>query len=358
MFLKSMPRYFRSRLSNRILDESISVDQVEGIPLPEIVALLRLKLHHDMETVMHKRNERLQRAIRTTTIKESDNIIGFDTSSWIIARRAQQLGKPFFLDQSIAHPREKMSLFKALREQFPSWGEDIPMKEELFMKEEDSEHKLAHCIVVASSFTRNSLIKQGVSSDKIKLNPYGVGEEFFSKKEKSSREKVRFVYMGTLGARKGLPFLMEAWMKHKLYNKAELWLAGPASEYVQGQVAQTPGMNYRGRLSHKDIPGLLKECDCLLFPTFFEGFGQVILEAMAAGLSVITTEAAAGPDIIEDGVDGWLVQSGDVDGIARAIEKMCSDSTLSYAMGKLAQEKARSFTWDAYGDRWKKILKH
>ena len=68
-----------------------------------------------METVLHNRNELFQRRIKSKLIERADQVIGFDTSSWILAERAGKLNKPFFLDQSIGHPIEKDSLFSILR---------------------------------------------------------------------------------------------------------------------------------------------------------------------------------------------------------------------------------------------------
>lgn len=310
-----------------------------------------------MEKSLAQRNEAFQKKISDGVLLDSDKIVGFDTSSWIVADRAKKLQRPFFLDQSIAHPRQKFEVFASLRHQYPKWDQDIPEKGNEHIELEEKEYDLAHRIVAASNFTRDGLIRQGIPAEKILLNPYGVSGNFFRKKERPVMgDKVRFIYLGTLGARKGLPVLLDAWMDNHLYSKAELWLAGPASDYAKESVSQIPGIMYKGRLPYSEIPGLLDASHCLVFPSFFEGFGQVILEAMAAGLPVITTEATAGPDIIENGVDGFIIQSGDKSALGKAMLQFIEDPQGCYAIGQRAQEKAMAFSWDAYGDRWNKIL--
>ena len=356
-WLKNTPRFLKARISNRILDKSITANQIEIIPLPELTALYRLFRKHDMETVLHNRNELFQRRIKSKLIERADQVIGFDTSSWILAERAGKLNKPFFLDQSIGHPIEKDSIFSILRQHYPEWKEDIPQKEISLVRQEEEEHQLSTRIIVASMFTKNSLVKNGVPANKIILNPYGIGQEFFRKKGQTRQKgKIRFVYLGTLGARKGLPFLIETWMENELFKKAELWLAGPGSDFAITTVANTPGLTYKGRVSYSQIPDLLTSCDCLIFPSFFEGFGQVILEAMAVGLPVITTEATAGPDIIENEVDGFIIPSGNKEELIKAMRVMIDDPALCFNMGNLAQEKAKLFSWNSYGDRWKAII--
>ena len=310
-----------------------------------------------MEEVLHQRNLTFQNKVPQHLLEKADSVVGFDTSSWIIEERVEKLNKPFFLDQSIAHPREKERIYEQLRMRYPDWSEQIRPKKKSGIHVEEMEYELATKVVVASTFTKNSLISQRVPASKIIVNPYGVGNEFFRHKGNEARSrKTRFLYLGLLGARKGLPFLLEAWKEMELHQHSELWIAGPANSLALTSIENVPGVSYKGRVPYRDIPNLLDECDCLVFPSFFEGFGQVILEAMAAGLPVITTEATAGPDIIEHGKDGFIIRSGDTKHLSATMKQMANDKALCYNMGKLATAKARSFSWDAYGDRWKKIL--
>lgn len=352
------PKWLTRKVANRILPDQVPGHRIHNIIWPEVRGLWQLRAGRDAETVLFQRNKRFQEQISPALIQQTDACIGFDTSSWIVASAANKFGKPFFLDQSIAHPREKQVVFEALQRTYPQWSEDIPVKSLERIALEETEYRLATKIIVASTFTKESMVKHGVSSSRIVLNSYGVGREFF--RSLSSRRpdgKFRFLYLGTLGARKGLPFLLDVWNKYHLHLRAELWLVGPATSQVISLVQRVPGVSYRGRLPFREVPLIMDHCDCLVFPSFFEGFGQVILESMAAGLPVITTDATAGPDIIEPGVDGFIIRSGDETELAQAMMTMSGDRGLSSAMGRLAQEKARSFSWDAYGDRWATILR-
>jgi glycosyltransferase involved in cell wall biosynthesis len=357
--IRLLSTHWRRKLANRILQFDLLPEKLVRIPTPELVALAKLRLGFSMEPTLQRRNQVFQKAVRNELIDRSEAIIGFDTSSWIVAERAHSLGIPFYLDQSIGHPAKKVEVFAGLRSRYPKWAEDVVDKDSKYRQREVLEHKLSSKVVVASSFTRNSLIQNGVPAEKIVINPYGVGPGFFQAKKRSRApgEKLRLLYLGFLGARKGLPFLIEVWNQHELHRYAEVWLAGPASPYAVEAVKQTPGMIYREKLPHREIPELIGACDVLLFPSFYEGFGQVILEAMASGLPVITTEATAGPDIIEHKSDGWLFSAGDPQGLVEAVMAYVQDHSLAGRMGERAREKAKSFSWESYGDRWATILR-
>ena len=88
--------------------------------------------------------------------------------------------------------------------------------------------------------------------------------------------------------------------------------------------------------------------DVLVFPSLFEGFGLVILEAMSRGLPVITTAHTAGPDLIEDGHDGFLVPIRSAAAIAEKLEGLRREPARLAAMREAARTKAAARTWDAY----------
>lgn len=83
-----------------------------------------------------------------------------------------------------------------------------------------------------------------------------------------------------------------------------------------------------------------------LFPSFFEGFGKVFLEAMSRGLCVIATDVGGARDVIENGVSGLLVPPGDVAAIVNAAESLLADPGSAAAMATEAARVARTYSWD------------
>jgi glycosyltransferase involved in cell wall biosynthesis len=84
----------------------------------------------------------------------------------------------------------------------------------------------------------------------------------------------------------------------------------------------------------KDIPDIMKTIDVLLTPSLWEGFGIVLIEAMAAGKPCIATKTSSIPEIVEDGVNGFLVPPKDSQSIADSLIKMISDPQLVQKMGQ------------------------
>ena len=92
----------------------------------------------------------------------------------------------------------------------------------------------------------------------------------------------------------------------------------------------------------------MQQHDVLVLPSLFEGFGLVILEAMAQRLPVITTAHTAGPDVISQGVDGFIVPIRSAEAIAARLDQLASTPHLLQEMKQAAQEKAKSQRWENY----------
>jgi glycosyltransferase involved in cell wall biosynthesis len=102
---------------------------------------------------------------------------------------------------------------------------------------------------------------------------------------------------------------------------------------------------------HSEVLAEMAANDVFVFPSLFEGFGLVLLEAMAAGLPLITTEHTAGPDLITDGREGFIVPIRSAEAIASKLDWFSADRDRARQMGLLAQRRATHFTWEAYGTK-------
>jgi glycosyltransferase involved in cell wall biosynthesis len=215
---------------------------------------------------------------------------------------------------------------------------------------------LATRIVVASSYTKQTLVAHGVPVERIVVNPYGVDlDSFVPPKAPRSRQPLRFLFLGAISARKGVPLLVEAWRTLALSN-AELWLVGSIEHHQRALIPDLPGLNVMGKFPFEQLPDLLRRCDVLVFPSYCEGFALVLLEALASGMPIITTEATAGPDLIGDKREGLLIPSGNIDALREAIKYFLDQPDRLEEMSLAARACAERFSWDSYGDRWQRIL--
>ena len=88
------------------------------------------------------------------------------------------------------------------------------------------------------------------------------------------------------------------------------------------------------------------EHEIFVLPSLMEGMPLVLLEAMASGLAVVTTESSGMTDLVEDSHDGLLVIPGDAESLAAAIVRLCRDPQLRQVLGSAAQEKMKRHTWN------------
>jgi len=96
-----------------------------------------------------------------------------------------------------------------------------------------------------------------------------------------------------------------------------------------------------------DVPELLRLLDLFVLPSLGEGISNTILEAMAVGLPVVATDVGGNPELVEDGVNGRLVPTGDTQALASVMEQLVWQPELLRSMGIHSQAKAREqFNWE------------
>jgi alpha-maltose-1-phosphate synthase len=308
------------------------------------------------EGYIHWRNERCQRAVPEQALVEADVVVGYDTSSWILTERCREIGRPLIVDQTIAHPDAWLPISAELTTQFPDWRVTIEPRIPGLRKAEQIEHDESTLIVASSNFTRKTLISHGVTKDKVQVLPLGVEIDKFTVAPPRGDRPFRFLFVGSISGRKGVPLLLSAWRKLARAG-AELWLVGPLSNQTRGLIPDLPGLRVHGNAPHAEIPAIMRQCDVFVFPSYFEGFGLVILEAMATGLPIITTDATAGPDLISiPGEGGWIIPTGEVEALEEAMRHCLAHQREMHAVGEVGRAIASQYDWRAYGQNWRLLL--
>ncbi|MGE4506990.1 MAG: glycosyltransferase family 4 protein, partial [Desulfovibrionaceae bacterium] len=104
-----------------------------------------------------------------------------------------------------------------------------------------------------------------------------------------------------------------------------------------------------------ELLDLYAAADVFILPSRLEGFSRVIIEAMAAGLPVVTTDAPGCGEVFTDGVQGFVRGMDDDDAMADAVRTLAEDPALRRAMGLAAREYALAFDWDAIASRYEAV---
>ena len=124
---------------------------------------------------------------------------------------------------------------------------------------------------------------------------------------------------------------------------ARLLMVGDGPDHHEAfELASALGVSGRVSFlgSFPRIEGLLSVCDLFLLPSVKESFGLAALEAMAAGVPVIASRTGGVPEVVEDGVTGFLCAERDVSGMAAAALKLLSDETLHAQFARAARKRA------------------
>lgn len=213
----------------------------------------------------------------------------------------------------------------------------------------DEELKLADLILCNSTFTKRTLLQAGIDDNKIKIIPLGFPVPLNKVPSKSKNKPFRFLFAGMQSLRKGTHLLFEAWRSCAFQvGEAELWLIGGTNEELKLGKPLPDNVMIKDSIPHTQLMEFYKEVDVFILPTLADGFGMVVTEAMSQGVPVITTTNSCGPDIIDNGKNGWIIEAGSIHAIVNIL-KLVFDKRNEIAMYKeAALAKAKSWQWKDY----------
>jgi starch synthase len=285
----------------------------------------------------------------------ADALVCYDSNAFEAFRLAKQKSDLILiLDQSQAHAAVRNEILAEERRLNPDFADSTYLLNEITPNADRwfEEAEYADWILAASTFTKQSIVSRGVNPSKILLIPYGVNLDHFAPGPKIARPQsnVSILFAGSIDQRKGIKYLLEA-NKQLALPGTELVLCGGMVGSGDGLAPYRDQIRYIGPKSFPQMPEVFRSSDIFVFPSLVEGFGLVILEAMASGLPVITTSHTGGYDVIEDGVDGFIVPIRDVEAIKEKIEFLYRNPELREEMGRAARRKAEQYSWRHYEQR-------
>lgn len=268
----------------------------------------------------------------------------YEDCSLLQFREAAKTGRARIYDMPIGYYPAWQATQRSLAQRYVDWLPEGHAGESRYARPERKreEMELADLVLAPSSFVRRTV--EDFADRPVAIAPYGVDSAFWcpgAPREKSG--PMRFLFAGACSMRKGIPLLMQAWKAASLADSV-LELVG------SWQLARTErlpeGVTWRSAVSPEDLRELYRGADILVFPSYFEGFGLVLLEAMACGLPVITTDAA-GCDVLDDSA-GRVLPAGDLNALVEALRWASAHREDVRRMAIGARAKAESMTWLNY----------
>ncbi|HEV7329745.1 MAG TPA: glycosyltransferase family 4 protein [Flavisolibacter sp.] len=285
--------------------------------------------------------------------KQITAVYAYEDGAYASFSRAKILGIQCIYDLPIGYWRTARRLLKAEQTRWPDWAVTLTgfrdSAEKLSRK--DEELKMADRIFVASRFTAKTLLECPFPLAPITVIPYGFPPVCTPRQYKPlfNNRPLKVLFVGGLSQRKGLADLFAA--IEVLDKHVSLTIVGqPAGKVCNALEQGLRKHQWISSLPHKEILLLMQQHDVFVFPSLFEGFGLVITEAMSQGTPVITTERTAGPDLINDGENGWIVESGSTEALIQKLSSLLSTPRLLKDAGMAAMETASKRPWETYGD--------
>lgn len=224
-------------------------------------------------------------------------------------------------------------------------------------------------ILAVSEYTKQALVNDlGIQPDKIKTGLLGIDHHrYHSDLEPSKLRLVRNIYglpgkfilfIGTLEPRKNLTRLLEAFEQidsdyHLVIAGKKGWRYSEAMELMASS-KKKGFIHYLGYVPEEDKPALLKLAKVFAWPSMYEGFGLPVLEAMAVGTPVLTSNVTSLPEVV--GNSAVMVNPYSIEEIRSGLEMLINQPSVSVRYSQLGLSRAKQFTWSRTAEVLKELL--
>ena len=291
------------------------------------------------------------RAAGRIAARTGAGILSYNYYAGAAFEAAGDRGHPRVIYQVHPHPGSLRRLFLEEMELVPECRESLSSEVEMHVDAAQlarlSEvQKLADGCMVASNYTRSTLIESGLEPSRIRVVTLGVDAKRFAVGTPSP-SFFRVLFVGQMVQRKGLKYLLQAWTSLALPNSELLIIGrGGKDKFLLGR--------YTGEyriMTHVSEPKLIEmygASDVFCMPSIAEGFGQVYLEAMACGTPVIGTRNSGAPDIVTEGENGFVLEIRDVEGLKEKLLWCYENRPQLRQMRLAARAAAERLSWERY----------
>jgi len=213
-------------------------------------------------------------------------------------------------------------------------------------------------VLTVSEYSRGKIIEwSGVSPEKVTNVGNGVDEAFNSLVEPAKLGCRYFLCVSNRKLHKNEPLLIKAFAQAEIESGIKLVMTGAATQELTDLIVRL-GMAERiifaGRVKDSELPGLYKGSLGLLFPSLYEGFGLPVVEAMACGVPVLTSNTTSLPEVAGDAA--LLVDPESIDEIRTGIKRLVTDQALREELVAKGLERVKLFSWDAVAARVQAVL--
>lgn len=213
-------------------------------------------------------------------------------------------------------------------------------------------------IITVSEYSKNEISSWAkIAAEKIAVIKNGVSAVFTPEGDKHQPGYPYFLYVGNTKPHKNVPRLIQAFAKAKLSSSFRLVLTGQPTAELQ-QLIEKKGLQMRvvfsGSLTEIQLASYYRGATALLFPSLYEGFGLPIIEAMASGTPVITSNVTSLPEVA--GNAAIMINPLDIDALTFHIEQIVANDALRQSLITKGLKQASGFSWDTSAQTLQRVL--
>jgi glycosyltransferase involved in cell wall biosynthesis len=218
--------------------------------------------------------------------------------------------------------------------------------------------KLADAMIVLNDVDRQYAMDKGWQpSDRVRVVPHGISSVFLNEAPSADAPRgAGILFCGSWDYMKGTPYLCDAMQRlHARGRRVRLTVLGPGVPEETVLAAFAPGVRecvtVIDRAPEARVMAEYRRHDVLAFPSTYEGFGLVVIEAMSQRLPVVATPAGCAASLVRDGETGYRVPPRDADALASAIARLLDDPIEARRLASRAHEVVSGFTWRTTAER-------
>lgn len=350
-----------ARLTGRRGESDAIASRSTDVPIPHVVDFPMFAVRNRLRVRKASANgdahrafieggrEFATRAADRLSFDRLDGVYSFSSASLELYQRAGD-GVRRVLDHETPPALLEAELVQQANERFADWSPGVPgaglspvLQE--YQARQLEECRLADVVVCPSTFAAELVSQTGVDDSKIRVLPFAMARRFAdatSPSSGNSSSKLRVLFLGNDALRKGLPDLVTALESMSAGGTLPVEVRGGGAWHLTDTAMHRceQVMTILGGVARRSVVEQYAWADVFVLPTASDAMGVVILEAMAAGVPVIATTASGGPDLIRDGVDGYVVPVGAPDQIAEKLDVLATDGDLRITMSKNARKRA------------------
>ena len=281
--------------------------------------------------------------------RHADVVVSHSYACWLAASTRALGGTPLVV---LFHGLEPM-YHHELRELYCRTGRRLSwryrfLQEQLMPRWLGAVSRRASLVACLNRAERDEILARGwATGDRLAVFGHGVRDAYFAA-SRSARPVSRLLFVGQWLPMKGSAYLRDA--TSDLLRRHPHLTLDCVGTLVDARLvlADFPAdlrsrVRVRPRIDQADLPQIYADADVFVFPSLYEGFGRALLEAMAAGLPIVTTPVGIAHDALRDGESCLFVPRHDAAAIVAAVDRLSATDSLRGTLGSAARGIARSY---------------